>query len=351
MSTDNLSAVLYGIDDLRLEQTPLPEEPGHNEVILESHTVGICGSDVHFLTEGRIGPFIMKEPLILGHESSATVVKVGPSVKHLKVGDRVAVEPQIPCRVCDSCKHGHYNVCPDTKFFATPPYNGSLTRLYKHAADFCFKLPDNVSYEEACLMEPLAVAVHACRRAGVKTGDTVLVVGAGPIGMSSILVAKAFGATKILVTDINGKRVDAAHKLGANFSYVIGAGSDAEKNAEEIVTLMGGPPDVTIECTGAGAATSLAIYATRTSGTICLVGMGSGPLNVPLTYAITKELMITTSLRYANCYPLALLMIAEGKVDPRPMITHRFDLEHTLEAFETVKRGVGVKVMIKCKRE
>ncbi len=351
MSTDNLSAVLYGINDLRLEQAPLPGEPGHNEVILESQTVGICGSDVHFLTEGRIGPFIMKEPLILGHESSAIVVKVGPSVNHLKVGDRVAVEPQIPCRVCDSCKHGYYNVCPDTKFFATPPYNGSLTRIYKHAADFCFKLPEHVSYEEASLMEPLAVAVHACRRAGVKTGDNVLVVGAGPIGMSSILVAKAFGATKVLVTDINGKRVAAAHKLGADFSYVLKADSEAEVNADEIVTLMGGAPDVTIECTGAGAATSLAIYATKTSGTLCLVGMGSGSSTVPLTYAITKELTITTSLRYANCYPLALLLIAEGKVDPKPLITHRFNLEDALEAFETVKRGDGVKVMINCKRE
>ncbi|XP_037048754.1 sorbitol dehydrogenase-like [Bradysia coprophila] len=351
MSTDNLSAVLYGINDLRLEQTPLPDEPGHNEVILESHTVGICGSDIHFLTEGRIGPFVMKEPLILGHESSATVVKVGPSVHHLNVGDRVAVEPQIPCRVCESCKHGHYNVCPDTKFFATPPYNGSLTRLYKHAADFCFKLPEHVSYEEASLMEPLAVAVHACRRAGVKTGDVVLVVGAGPIGMSSVLVAKAFGASKILVTDINAKRVMAAHELGADFSYVLKSGSDAEKNAEEIVALLGDAPHVTLECTGAAAAVSLALYATRFSGTVCLVGIASGLSNVPLIYAVAKEVTITTSLRYANCYPLALSLIAEGKVDPRPMITHRFDLEHALEAFETVKRGEGVKVMIKCKRE
>jgi len=200
-------------------------------------------------------------------------------------------------------------------------------------------------------MEPLAVAVHACRRAGLKIGDTVLVIGAGPIGMSSILVAKAFGATKILVTDINGKRVEAAKKLGADFSYFLKPDSDAEASAEEIVSLMGGAPDVTLECTGAGAATSLAIYATRTSGTVCLVGIGSGPMKVPLTYAITKELMIATSLRYANCYPLALSLIADGKVDPRPLITHRFDLEHALEAFEIVKRGEGVKVMIKCKRE
>lgn len=351
MSIDNLSAVLYGINDLRLEQTPLPDEPGHNEVILESHTVGICGSDIHFLTEGRIGPFVMKDPLILGHESSATVLKVGPGVKNLSVGDRVAVEPQIPCRVCESCKHGHYNACPDTKFFATPPYNGSLTRLYKHAADFCFKLPEHVSYEQASLMEPLAVAVHAFRRAGVKTGDVVLVVGAGPIGMSSVLVAKAFGASKILVTDINAKRVAAAHKLGADFSYVLKTDSDAERNAEEIVALLGEAPHVTLDCTGSETAVSLAIYATRLNGTVCLVGMAAGLSNVPLTYAITKELIITTSLRYANSYQLALSLIAEGKVDPRPMITHRFDLEQALEAFETVKRGDGVKVMIKCKRD
>lgn len=247
---DNLSAVLYGIDDLRLEQKPLPKEPGPNEVILESHTVGICGSDVHFLVEGRIGPIKVTDPLILGHESSATVLKVGPGVSTLKPGDRVAVEPNIPCRVCDACKTGRYNFCPDTKFFGTPPYNGSLTRFYKHAADFCFKLPDNVSYEEATLMEPLAVAIQASRRGGIKTGDTVLVIGAGPIGMASVLVSKAFGASKVLVCDINGKRVEAAARLGAEYKLVLEKGSDPEENAKKIRELMGGEPDVTMECTG-----------------------------------------------------------------------------------------------------
>jgi len=349
MATDNLSAVLYGINDLRLEQAPLPGEPGPNEVILESHTVGICGSDIHFLTEGRIGPFVLKDPIILGHESAATVVKVGPGVNNFKPGDRVAVEPQIPCRVCDPCKYGRYNMCPDTKFFATPPYNGSLTRYYAHAADFCFKLPDHVSYEEAALMEPLAVAIQASRRADIKIGDSVLIVGAGPIGMASVLVAKAFGASKVLVTDINARRVEDAQKLGAEFSYVLPRGADAEESANKINELMGGAPDVTLECTGAGPAVSLAIYAAKMGGVVCLVGMGSVPATVPLTYAITKELTLQTSLRYANCYPLALSLIADGKVDPKPMITHRFPLEKALDAFECVKRGDGVKVMIKCK--
>lgn len=342
---DNLSVVLHAINDLRVEKTPLPSAPGANEVVLESHTVGICGSDVHFLTEGRIGPFILNGPLILGHETSATVVSVGPGVTTLKPGDRVAVEPQIPCRVCNACKIGRYNYCPDTKFFATPPYDGSLRRLFKHAADFCFKLPDHVSYDEATLMEPLAVAVHALRRSGLAVGDNVLVCGAGPIGLVSILVAKAFGAVKICVTDINAKRLAKAVEMGADSSFLVKPG-DVQEHAAEVVKLLGSPPDVSVECSGQASSTALAIYATKDGGVVQLVGMGSGDVTVPLTTAICKEIDIRTSLRYSNSYPLALSLIAEGKVNPNPLITHRFELEDAIEAFEVVKRGEGIKVMI-----
>ena len=146
----------------------------------------------------------MNAPMILGHETAGTVVELGEGVTHLKVGDRVAVEPGVPCYKCDQCMDGKYNLCPDVIFCATPPIDGTLTRLYCHeGANFCFKLPDNMSYEEGALLEPLSVGVHACRRAGVTGGDTILICGAGPIGLVTLLSARAFGATNIAITDIN----------------------------------------------------------------------------------------------------------------------------------------------------
>ncbi|RWS28433.1 sorbitol dehydrogenase-like protein [Leptotrombidium deliense] len=197
---DNLSAVLMKKDVLLLQQMPLPENPKNDEVLLATHTVGICGSDVHYWTHGRIGNFVVEKPMILGHETSATVVAVGENVKHLKPGDRVATEPGVPCRQCNFCKEGKYNLCENIFFFATPPDDGTLTRFFKHPADFCFKLPDHVSYEEGALLEPLSVGVHACKRAGVTVGSDVLVCGAGPIGLVTMLTAKAFGARKVCIT-------------------------------------------------------------------------------------------------------------------------------------------------------
>ncbi|KAK8374803.1 hypothetical protein O3P69_015526 [Scylla paramamosain] len=199
MANDNLSAVLYAKNDLRMENRLIPE-PGPNEVLLHMSCVGICGSDVSYLKRGAIGDFIVKAPMVLGHESSGVVAKCGSNVKNLKPGDRVAIEPGVPCRMCNFCKSGKYNLCPDVVFCATPPYDGSLCRYYKHAADFCFKLPDHVSLEEGAILEPLSVGVHACRRAGVTMGSNVLVLGAGPIGLVSLLTAKAMGASQICVT-------------------------------------------------------------------------------------------------------------------------------------------------------
>jgi len=158
------------------------------EVLLAMDSVGICGSDVHYLAHGRIGDFVLTKPMIIGHESAGVVAKLGKKVTTLKVGDRVAIEPGVPCRKCDHCKQGKYNLCPGMVFCATPPYDGNLTRYYKHAADFCFKLPDHVTMEEGALLEPLSVGVHACKRAEVTLGSKVLILGAGPIGLVTLMV-------------------------------------------------------------------------------------------------------------------------------------------------------------------
>ncbi|XP_049327005.1 sorbitol dehydrogenase isoform X2 [Astyanax mexicanus] len=178
MDTDNLSVVLHAKGDLRLEQRPIPE-PGPNEVLLQMHSVGICGSDVHYWQNGRIGDFVVKKPMVLGHEAAGRVFKVGPGVTHLKPGDRVAIEPGAPRDMDEFCKSGRYNLSPTIFFCATPPDDGNLSRYYIHNANFCYKLPDNVSYEEGALIEPLSVGIHACRRAGVTLGSSVLVCKAG----------------------------------------------------------------------------------------------------------------------------------------------------------------------------
>ncbi|CAL4059474.1 unnamed protein product, partial [Meganyctiphanes norvegica] len=349
MATDNLGAVLYGKGDLRMEQVSMPGEPGDNEVLLRMSQVGICGSDVSYLTKGAIGDFVVKAPMLLGHEAAGVVVKCGSKVKTLKPGDRVAVEPGVPCRMCDYCKGGTYNLCPDVIFCATPPVHGNLCKYYKHAADFCYKLPDHVSLEEGAILEPLSVGVHACRRAGVTLGSTVLICGAGPIGLVSLLTAKAMGATNICVTDIAENRLKVAKDLGANHTLLVDT-KDGEALAKKIAKLMGCMPDITIECSGAESSIQLGIFATKSGGMMVLVGLGPAEVKIPIVNAAVREVDIRGIFRYANCYPLALEMIASGKVDVKPLITHRYKLEETLKAFETARTGAGgaIKVMISC---
>lgn len=351
MAQENFAAVLKCQGDLRLEERPIPE-PVHNEVLIAVHSVGICGSDVHYWTRGRIGDFIVKEPMILGHESSGTVVKVGEHVTNLKPGDRVCIEPGIPCRYCNFCKSGRYNLCSDVQFCATPPVDGTLCRYYKHEADFCYKLPDHVSFEEGALLEPLSVAVHACRRAGVTAGSVVLVCGAGPIGLVNILTAKAMGASKICVTDVSESRLQFAKALGANCVFNVTA-KDSKTAAQEIQTCLGQSPDITIECSGAESSIKLAILATRSGGTVVLVGLGPEEVSLPIVNAAVREVDIRGIFRYANCYPTALGLVASGAVDVKPLVTHRYKLEESLQAFETARSGAGnaIKVIIQCHKD
>ena len=215
--------------------------------------VGICGSDVHYLVNGRIGDLIVKKPMVIGHEASGVISKVGKNVKTLNVGDRVAIEPGHGCRRCDFCKEGRYNLCEDMIFCAAPPFDGNLTKFYVHPADFCYKLPDNVTMEEGALLEPLSVGVHACRRAGVGLGSDVLILGAGPIGLVTLLTAKSMGASKIMVTDLLQNRLDMAKSLGADYTMVIEKGMKEEEMVQKIHSLIGTAPNKTIDCSGAEA--------------------------------------------------------------------------------------------------
>lgn len=349
MSDKNLTAILYKQGDIRLEDTDIPE-PGPGEVQLCMQHVGICGSDVHYWQHGAIGDFVVKAPMVLGHEAAGIVSKLGQGVTTLKVGDRVAIEPGVPCRSCMDCKKGRYNLCYDMKFCATPPYHGNLARYYVHAADFCYKLPDYVSTEEGALLEPLSVGVHACRRAGVTLGSKVLICGAGPIGLVNLLTAKACGASQVCVTDLDEKRLQMAKQLGADFVVKV-TSKEPKEMAGQIEECFGEKPEITIECSGAPPSIKTAIFSTRSGGCVVLVGLGPAEVTMPIVDAAVREVDIRGIFRYVNCYPTALAMVASGKVDVKPLITHRFSLEQTMDAFNTTLKGEGIKVMIKCSKE
>ncbi|XP_019723139.1 sorbitol dehydrogenase [Hippocampus comes] len=347
MEQDNLSVVLHSKGDLRLEKRPVPE-PGPNEVLLQMHSVGICGSDVHYWQHGSIGDFVLTKPMVLGHEAAGRVVKVGSAVKHLQAGDRVAVEPTVPREMDEFFKSGRYNLSPTIFCCATPPDDGSLCRYYTHSANFCYKLPDNVTFEEGSLVEPLSVGIHACRRAGVTLGSTVLICGAGPIGLVSLLVAKAMGASQVVITDLFPERLAMAKVLGADFQLTVKQGDGPQQLAKRVEGLLGAQPHITIECTGVESSIQTAIYATRSGGVVVVVGLGSEMATIPLINAATREVDIRGVFRYCNTWPMAIAMLASGKVNVKPLVTHRFPLEQAVQAFETTRQGLGIKVMLKC---
>ena len=342
MGTQSRAAVLHGVEDLRLDERPVPA-PSAGEVLIAVGAVGICGSDVHYLQHGRIGSFVVDAPMVLGHESGGTVVGVGAAVTSLQVGDRVAIEPGVPCRRCTFCKIGRYNLCADVHFLATPPIDGSMASFIVHAADFCYRLPDSIELEEAAMLEPLSVGIHACRRGGVVVGSKVLVTGAGPIGLTSLMAARAAGADYVAVSD----------PVEGRLAYASRAGADATANAtivgavRNLAEAVGGF-DVAIDCSGAESAVSDAIFATRSGGKVVLVGLGSEELTLPIVESATREVDLLGVFRYANTYPTALSMVASRRVDVASLITDRYPLAEVHEAFQ-VAGATGdttIKVMV-----
>lgn len=339
------AAVLYKPYDVRIEDVPVPK-PKASEVLVAIKSVGICGSDVHFYKSGRIGAFVVKKPLILGHESAGEIVQLGPGVKGLKVGDRVAIEPGVPCRKCAFCKAGTYNLCPDVVFYACPPYHGAYCEYQVAAADFVFKLPPQVSYDEGAMIEPLAVGMHACNRAKVTAGDRVTILGSGPIGLVTLQAAKARGATQLIAVDIDANRLRLAGKLGA--TDLVNA--SRKETVAEVLRLTGGGADVVMETAGAVPTTQRAVACARNGGRIVLVGMpAQDAFEMPVIEAIVKEVTLFGLFRYANMYPPSIALVAGGAIDVKSMITKTFRLEDVPKALEfAVKEGKkAIKIMIR----
>ncbi|KAF7187317.1 putative D-xylulose reductase A [Pseudocercospora fuligena] len=357
-SERNPSFVLRAVKDVAFEDRPVPTLRDPYDVRVHVHQTGICGSDVHYWQRGRIGDFVLTSPIILGHESSGTVVEIGTSVKNVKVGDRVAIEPGVPCRHCDYCREGAYNLCPDTVFAATPPWDGTLAKYYIVASDYVYPIPEHMSMEEGALVEPTAVGVQICKVADVRAGQTVLVMGCGPIGVMCQAVAKAYGAKKVIGVDVVQSRLDFAKTFGADGVYLTprpDAGVDPVEHQEQVAALikkefdLGEGPDVVLECTGAEPCIQTGVFVCRKGGTYVQAGMGKENVVFPITTACIRALNIKGSIRYTTgCYPQAVDLVASGKVDAKRLITNRFKFEEAENAFELVKAAKPdvFKVMI-----
>lgn len=315
----NRAAVLHGVRDLRIELRPMPE-PGPHEVLVEVRAVGVCGSDVHYYEHGRIGDYVVREPLVLGHEASGVVVGQGAQARRLPLGTRVALEPGVPCGRCRECRSGRYNLCPAVRFFATPPVDGAFARYVVLHEDFAHPVPDSLSDEAAALIEPFSVGLWAARRAGVRPGDDVLITGAGPIGLLAAAAVTLAGAASVTVVDINPHRLSSARAFGATATH----DSSTEPFAGSVAVL--------IECTGHPGATRSGISALRPAGRAVLVGMGADEITIPLAALQGREVQVTGTFRYANTYPGAIAAAAAGRVDLDALVTHRFQLDDTEQA-------------------
>ena len=324
-------AVMEAIGKIKMEERDIPKAKD-NEVLVKLEYVGICGSDLHYYETGAIGDFVVEPPFVLGHEPGGTVVEVGKDVKHLKVGDRVALEPGKTCGHCEFCKTGRYNLCPDVVFFATPPVDGVFQEYVAHEADLCFKLPENVSTLEGALIEPLAVGFHAAMQGGARAGQTAVVMGSGCIGLVTMMALKAMGVSKVYVVDIMEKRLEKALELGAD-----GVINGKEKDAvEEVMKLTDGRGcDLVIETAGTQITTVQAMRMTKKGATIVLVGYSkTGEMTLPISMALDKELTFKTVFRYRHIYPMAIEAVSAGKVNLKGIVTDIFSLDEAQKAMD-----------------
>jgi L-iditol 2-dehydrogenase len=331
------ASVLRQVKDLVVEERPVPE-PGPREVLVQVHAVGTCGSDTHYYEHGRIGDFVVREPLVLGHEAGGVVVAQGAEVTRHQPGQRVSLEPGVPCSACAQCRHGRYNLCPDVRFFATPPVDGAFCEYVVLPEDFAHPVPEGMSLEAAALIEPLSVGVWACQKARVVPGTRVLVTGAGPIGLVAVQTARAFGASEVLVTDVKPHRLALAAELGATATL------DAR---EHRVADADFPPDVLLECSGVAPVASEGIRTVTRAGRVVLVGMGGEEIPLPLAHVQGFEIEVTGTFRYANTWPTAIALASSGAVDLDRLITHRFDLHEVEEALTVSARDdTAVKAVV-----
>lgn len=328
------AALLRRQGEVALEVLAVPQVDD-DQVLVRVAAVGVCGSDVHYYEHGRIGPYVVDHPLILGHELSGRIVAVGASVDPARVDERVAVEPQRPCRTCDQCRHGRYNLCPAIEFYATPPVDGAFTEYVTIQADFAYPIPDSVSDEAAALIEPLSVGIWACQRAGIGPGSRVLITGAGPIGLIAAQTARAFGASEVHISDISPERLAFALDHGA--THALDARTDRVDGLDV---------DAFIDASGAPQAVRSGILAVRPAGRVILVGLGADDVELPVSFLQNREIWLSGVFRYANTWPLGIKLVAEGTVDLDVLVTGRFGLSEAEAALQAGKQPGQLKAIV-----
>ncbi|PTB38815.1 uncharacterized protein TrAFT101_006844 [Trichoderma asperellum] len=352
---------------LKLVEAPVPE-PGRGEVLLHVKATGICGSDVHFWKSGRIGSLVFEGDCILGHEAAGVVLKCGEGVTNVKPGDRVAIEPGVPCGDCFLCLEGRYNLCEDVKFSGVYPHAGTIQRYKVHDAKWLHKLPSNLSFAEGALLEPLSVVLHGIRTAGLNLGCGTVICGAGPIGLIALAAARASGAHPIVITDIEPKRLQFAQEFVPSCrTYRVDPSLDAAENGRRIRRLFRNvdndttqnlgqdldqeyyAPRTVLECTGVESSVCTAAYTVRRGGTVCIIGVGKSIMNnLPFMHISLAEIKLKFINRYRDTWPAGIACLGGGILDLKPLVTHVYPLEGAIDAlhFAADPKNGSIKIQI-----
>lgn len=308
---------------IEVQERPKPQ-PGEGEVLLKVKCVGICGSDVHWFKHGRIGTNIMRKPTVLGHEFSAVVEETGDGVQGLEPGDKVVVEPGVPCGRCEWCFKGLYNLCLDMRFCGTPPADGVFQEYYVSPTRFVFPF-ERMSFEESALIEPVAVAVHTLQVCGMSPGESVIIFGCGAVGLMVIQVARALGASRIIGVDLVESRLKLAGHLGADLTV-----NSSRDSLSELA-------DIVVECTGAPPVLDMCLRSAERNGRVAVLGIPSvDTLEIDAHIGRKRELTVHYVRRYRHCFAPAVELCERGAVKLRPLITHLFNIEELERALNFV---------------
>lgn len=345
MTTKMKAAVLVKPGTIEIQELDIPR-PTNDEVLVKVKSIGLCGSDVHYYQHGRIGSFIVEKPIILGHESAGEIVEVGSDVLGFSVGDRVTVEPGVTCGKCVHCKTGKYNLCPDVKFLATPPYDGAFCEYIAIRSDFVYKIPDEMTFDEAAMAEPISVGIHALRRGRLQAGETVVIMGMGPIGILAAMVAKVSGASRIIGVDFEESRLELSKKMGVTDTVCLKNENLAEK-LNAITNHQG--VDLALETAGNAKALQSALSSVKRGGRVVIVGLPPEDVaTLNINDIVGSEIDIYGVFRYSNTYPTAIKIIANSDVDIKNIMTHYYTLDEVKDAFEKAitDKTNAIKIMV-----
>ena len=327
-----------GNEKMELREVPIPGVKP-NEVLIRIRAVGICGSDVHFYKDGQIGPsFRMETPLILGHECAGEIVEVGANVKNHRVGERVVVEPGIPCRYCYACRTGRYNFCEHMQFMGTPPMDGCMCEYVAWPADLVYEMPDKMSYEEGALVEPFVVGLQALRNVRIGFSDNAVVIGNGPIALMTIQALKAMGAGTIICVGRTPMKLEMAKRMGATHLINIRECDNVTQRVKDLTDGLGAM--YTFECVGSDATYAQSVELTRDGGTVGLVGLlVDDGTPMPMSTAVMRGISFVPMIRYTNLFAEALTLLKYGRAEILPIMTHTFKFEDGQAAYQKAVHG------------